>query len=278
MARTDAANRTRYWNDGRIAGLSLMRADFTTHEFAPHRHEALVIAVTEDGGAVYRSRGVADYARPASVLVFNPAEPHSGEMGWSRRWHYRAFYMTEQAIAAVTSGLGLARTPYFTANGLADRELARGFVGLHRLMEAANDPFATEEALHRCFAALFARHGGAPEAMPEGRGDRAIVAKAIAAMRGERGGELSLASLCRPHGITPFQLIRAFRRATGLTPHAYLVQLRLDAACRLLRKGSSLAEAAAEAGFYDQSAMTRHFRRCYGLTPLQFARAARPAA
>ena len=65
-----------------------------------------------------------------------------------------------------------------------------------------------------------------------------------------------------------------FKRTTGLTPHAYLTQIRLSMACRHLRHSRAIAEVATDVGFYDQSALTKHFKRCYGITPLQFARAA----
>ncbi len=87
------------------------------------------------------------------------------------------------------------------------------------------------------------------------------------------GEALSLADLSEPLGVTQYQLINLFKRTTGLTPHAYVIQLRLDAARRTLAKGMSIAEVAVACGFYDQSALTKHFKRSYGLTPLQFARA-----
>jgi AraC-like DNA-binding protein len=86
---------------------------------------------------------------------------------------------------------------------------------------------------------------------------------------------LGLDELARAAGLTKFQLIGLFKRAIGLTPHAYLVHVRLNAACRLLKRGLPLAESALAAGFCDQSALTKHFKRCYGITPLQFAAAAR---
>jgi len=48
-----------------------------------------------------------------------------------------------------------------------------------------------------------------------------------------------------------------------------------NAACRHIARGHSLAESALAAGFCDQSALTKHFKRCYGMTPLQFAKAVR---
>ena len=62
-----------------------------------------------------------------------------------------------------------------------------------------------------------------------------------------------------------------FARATGMTPHAYLVQRRIDLARRMIAGGSSLAEAAIASGFADQSHMTRTFIRKYGLSPGAYA-------
>ena len=64
----------------------------------------------------------------------------------------------------------------------------------------------------------------------------------------------------------------------GLTPHAYLTQIRLRAACGHLRRGLALAEAALASGFYDQSALNRHFKRAYAITPRQYLSAHAPAA
>jgi AraC-like DNA-binding protein len=75
-------------------------------------------------------------------------------------------------------------------------------------------------------------------------------------------------------GLTVFQLIGLFKRTIGATPHVFLTHVRLNAACRYLRLGYPLAEVAIAAGFCDQSALSRHFKCCYGITPLQFANAA----
>ncbi len=69
-------------------------------------------------------------------------------------------------------------------------------------------------------------------------------------------------------------MLRAFTRATGLTPHAYQMQRRLLLARRLIRQGMALADAAALGGFADQSHMTRLFVRAYGVSPRRYALAA----
>lgn len=274
MARTDQRNLSRYWWDRRTAGLSLLRADFTTHDYPPHSHDAFVVAVTEDGGSVVRSRGIEAEAHPATLFVFNPAEPHAGWMGRSRRWRYRSLYLTQQAVDAVAAGLGIDRAPYFTRNLFTDADLIGDFLALHRALEQDDDPLRGQELLVGGFGRLFTRHGsGGGRVAPSPR-DHALLTRAIAVMRARHGEALKLEDIAAAIDLTTFQLIGLFRRGTGLTPHSYLTQLRLAAACRLLRHGTALAESASEAGFYDQSALNKHFKRCYGITPLQFQKAA----
>jgi AraC-like DNA-binding protein len=67
--------------------------------------------------------------------------------------------------------------------------------------------------------------------------------------------------------------MRAFRAQYGIAPHAYLVQVRVNRAKRLLADGRSATEVALDAGFADQSALTRHFRRAFGVPPGAYARA-----
>jgi AraC-like DNA-binding protein len=274
LARVDRRNTARYWNASGVDGLSCLHADFTTHDYAPHQHDAFVVAVTENGGAEFKSRGRSDEARESVLLVFNPAEPHSGRMGWSKNWRYRSLYLTQPAIDAVTADLGIARPAYFVRNVLGDADLIAAFARLHRSLDDGHDPLEERELLVASFGQLFARHGDGARAIPTAPRDEAAVAavtRRMAIQHAQSG--LSLNEMGLWVDMTPFQLISLFKRTLGLTPHAYLTQLRLKAAIRQLKAGAPIADAALASGFYDQSALTRHFKRSFGITPLQYQRA-----
>jgi AraC-like DNA-binding protein len=68
-------------------------------------------------------------------------------------------------------------------------------------------------------------------------------------------------------GVSRFQLLRGFSRELGITPHAYLIQRRVLLAQRFLADGQTPVQAAIQAGFSDQSHMTRAFVRQVGVTP-----------
>lgn len=275
MARNDPHNRTRYWRDPALPGFSLLAADFTTHDYAPHSHDAFVVAVTEAGGAEFRSRGRTEEAQAQRLLVFNPAEPHSGRMGRSRRWRYRSVYAGTRAIAGLQAALGIEATPYFLSNVVEDQGLIGTFLDLHRALDGAADALRRHELAVAGFGALFRRHGTGGGRIAGAPRDRALLDRAVALLWERHAEGLTLDDLGQAVGLTAFQLIGLFKRSTGLTPHAYLTQVRLRAATELLRAGTALAEAAVAAGFYDQSALQNHFKRAYGITPLQYLRAYR---
>lgn len=274
MARSDPRNLTQYWWDRHLSGLSLMCADFTTHEYPQHTHDALVIAVTEQGGSVVRSRGELQDATPSTLFVFNPEEPHGGWMGRSERWQYRSLYLTQSALDRVSESLGIEAVPYFTRNTFADRDLIEAFHAMHVALQEKRDVFKERELLIGGFGRLFQRHGSGRDRIPPAPRDRLLFERVVERMRAEYAAELQLEELAAGVGLTTFQLIGLFKRIVGLTPHAYLTQVRLGMACRHLRRARAPADVAAAVGFYDQSALNRHFKRCYGITPLQFARAA----
>ena len=73
-------------------------------------------------------------------------------------------------------------------------------------------------------------------------------------------------------GLSQFALLRAFRAATGLPPHAYLNQVRVRRARLLLDDGVPAADVAGQVGFADQAHLTRHFKRVVGVPPAAYQR------
>ena len=84
---------------------------------------------------------------------------------------------------------------------------------------------------------------------------------------------VSLAELATHAGLSRFELVRRFREQSGVTPHAYQTNLRVDEARRRLAAGHPPAAVAADCGFADQPHLTRVFKRAVGVSPGRYARA-----
>jgi AraC-like DNA-binding protein len=197
-------------------------------------------------------------------------------MNGSHRWQYRSFYLEPSAIGDVQRGLGVGDLRGFSRNILKDSGLIRGFLTLHHALDDGHaDQLRRRELLVGAFGQLARRHGDGGARIPIAPRDRVLLDSVIEVMRDRHPGHVTLADLAAVAGLTQFQLIGLFRKGVGMTPHAYLTQIRLESARAALRRAMPIADAAIQTGFYDQAALTRIFKRCYGITPLQFAQAAR---
>lgn len=73
-------------------------------------------------------------------------------------------------------------------------------------------------------------------------------------------------------GLSVCRFVTVFRRQVGLTPHRFICHQRIRYAKSLLRDGVPMAQAASEAGFFDQSHLSRHFKNICGITPGRYLR------
>lgn len=115
--------------------------------------------------------------------------------------------------------------------------------------------------------------GGARQASPRLGGSR--LAAVLEYIHAHPGRNLSLQDLAQAAHLSPFHFSRLFKSSTGMTPHQYVLQWRVEEAKRLLRHSRvDLAEIAARLGFGDQSHFTARFRRLTGETPKRWRESA----
>jgi AraC-like DNA-binding protein len=103
----------------------------------------------------------------------------------------------------------------------------------------------------------------------------ALANRVEAFIRTNSSRQVKLSDLEMLTGCTAFQIIKAFRRAVGTTPHAFMIEIRIKRAIDLLKQGVTPAQAAQDVGFVDQSHLIRHFKRRCGTTPTRYLQAER---
>lgn len=251
-----------------MAGVEAVSAD-SAHAFGRHTHDQFGIGVILRGAQKSMSgRGMVE-ARAGDIITVNPGEVHDGSPLGEGGRAWRMLYFDPAALAGPVDALAGSRAE-LAHPALRDAASAARFLSLFRAM---TDPCggASEIEVQESLLLLLARlvdhrqrqRPGIPQAITQAR----------ARIDDDPAAPLSLDGLAAIGGVSRFQLVRGFARLTGLTPHAYLVQRRLQTARTLIARGMSLAEAAHAAGFADQSHMTRLFARTYGLSPGLYAAA-----
>lgn len=267
-----APERAVYRRDPALPGLDMLDATFVTHRFSPHVHDTYAIGVCLAGAEGFQHGRRSYVLRPGQVVTVNPDEVHTGEAATPEGWEYRMFYPHPDLVRRLL-GLKDGIVPRFPGPLAEDPEAADGLARLHF---ALCSPSALPLAMARsaifteAFAGLFRRHARIPP--PQGGACPQGLTKARARMLDDPAADLSLDELSATAGLSPWHFLRSFKSCFGLTPHALLVQMRCHRAAGLLRTGTPPAQAAAEAGFTDQSHLTRHFKRIYGVPPARYGR------
>ena len=266
-----------------VAGVQATTAD-TTQSFGRHSHDTFGIGLVWRGAQRSASgRGPVE-ARAGDIITANPGEVHDGSPFDERGRAWRMLYFEPELIYDVVNEFG-AHAPVaveFEQPVLHDQAFTAHFEHAFAAAVGASiapvEALATETSLFVLMAYVVRAHTTARLRVPAHElngGVGASIRRARARIDDDPCNPVTLAALAAEAGLSRFQFLRGFARDTGLPPHAYLIQRRLSLARHLIAQGTALADAAAGAGFADQSHMTRAFVRAFGVTPAQYAGAVR---
>lgn len=117
---------------------------------------------------------------------------------------------------------------------------------------------------------LLREYGGVrvPPKYPPGGLSRDRLGRALAYIKERLNTDLTVSEIAQVLGLSPYHFVRSFKASTGQSPHQYVIEARVRKAKDLLATGHfTVGEVANEVGFFDQSHLTRHFKRIFGLPP-----------
>jgi len=268
------AETTRCWRVPPLDNLYCLAARFETYEFSTHAHDSYGVAVILDGAQSFRWRGTTQLAPAGSLEVMNPGEPHDGRPAGTS-FAYRTLYPSVSLMRELAAELsdGRVSEPVFDRTVIHDPPLAKRIAAMHRTLEASSGRLAQESAFVGVMSALLWRHADLKPAARTAGGEGPLVRCLRDYLDAHVTQDVSLADLARIVQRSRYTALRLFRDGTGMTPHAYLLNRRVERARRALASGCSLADTALDFGFFDQSHFTRVFKRFTGLTPGQYRRA-----
>jgi len=249
-----------------IGSLDLFRFDSYMHAFPRHAHDRFTIGVFDgDNGTISLGRTSAR-AHGGEILAIAPEAIHSAEPSRERGWCYRSLYPSNSLMAVALESSSGEITARFDTPVFDDGFVAGELLAVHRELEGGVLNLGIEERLLVALRLLADRHAvngrlNAP------RGSTAAVSRARWYLESNFASAVKLDDLSNECGLSPFHLIRSFRDAVGMTPHAYLMQVRANRARAMLVEGDHISSVAYRCGFVDQSHLTRTFKRIFGVTP-----------
>jgi AraC-like DNA-binding protein len=265
--------------------LEAMHAHFERHVYHRHSHETYSLGVTDVGAQSFTCRGAAYTSAAGMVMAFNPDDPHDGQATDGSGFTYRMIHIGPELVSTVLADaagrpVGL---PLFADPVLSDPVLAARLRRLHAALLGEATALRRDELLAGVVLAAARRAGTSSRlaARPAGVGPahraaadaRRVAGRARDLIAGRYRDDLTADDLTTVTGRSRFAVHRAFTHVYGMPPSDYQRQLRLREARALIAAGTAISEAAALAGFADQSHLSRWFVRYYGVTPGRYQRA-----
>lgn len=249
-----------------IPGFSLARMTpvLPPEDVPMHTHEDATLVLLLSG-AYISSAARAGSECQAPLLIYNP--PHT-----THRDRFKTLSGRFLAISVSPESLRHA-SDYATlpdvATSFRSREiLAAGQVLAHELDQWEETSGLLAEGTCLELLARIARTDPAPGGKPP-----AWLTQAKEFLHDRSADPIRITDAARAIGVHPVYFARSFRKFLCCTPSEYLTRCRLDkAASLLLETGLSLAEAALQTGFSDQSHFSKKFKRNFGLPPGSYRR------
>ncbi len=274
MPHSNAKPGPRFWRDANLPHIEARAVgDGRKLGYARHSHETFSIGVIRDGHTNYLNQASRQRVGPGAVVLMNPGDVHACNPVGDETWSYRMLYVDRGWLAGLQREWGFSANadfrPYAATMSTAPA-LYAGFNHFYEVLTAAG----SDHLLRQCGAVSFFEQVQSsldPAALVEREANRKLE-RAADYINDNCAAALRLEDICGAAGLSPSYLIRAFRKRYGMTPHAYLLNRRIQLARGLLREGRAIAEVALETGFVDQAHFQRIFKQLLAATPGQYLR------
>jgi AraC-like DNA-binding protein len=257
-----------------LHGVQMLKGVYVDHAYPWHAHEEVTINLVIEGAIHLRHRSLEADAAAGFLCIANAEEMHSGHSATPSGWSCRTLHLQPEIFRGIAEEIAFLRSSSdiaFRGPILADPEMAQDFLHLHRVCEKHGSSLERQSVFLSFLAKLLARHAETRLEISQQPREPLAVRRAREFLDEHLSDKVTLEDLATAADITPFRLLRAFKHAFGITPHAYQLQSRIRAAhAMIVRHAASLVDIAITTGFADQAHLTRVFKSVMGATPGQF--------
>lgn len=238
----------------------------STNDFTKHYHDTYTIGLTYKGVLKSFNSFETYDSYEYSIRVNNPGEVHSGK---SKEWSHANFYPTVDLLSNLYEQIFYEKKIPFFQRHIVENKLL--FLKLHNFFTAyfaKEDEMFVESLLIEALSELILSNTIYTKEYNKIFEDRKLTKDTYELINDSLDTNFTLDTLASNVNLSKYHFLRLFKKEFGLTPHAFIINQRLNRANKLIQKGVSISQASVEVGFNDQSHYSRNFKKFFGYTPL----------
>lgn len=253
-------------------GLSFAECRYSTdseRHFKPHIHKTFTVGAIDQGEVIYLIAGKEVRLQPGSLALINPETLHSCNPVKFCKRSYCVLHLDVKWCLQLQQSLWQVKnfTPVTTIL-LEEASVYQKFISTMKALMEIGELLEKEEMLVELTEKIFIQ--ACNPLLPVKSEPSLKIEQLKLHLSTDLDADISMRELSSELQANPYTLLRQFKAATGVTPHAYRLNCRIELARKLLQQGSDLSQVALECGFFDQSHFHRHFKSITTVTPKEY--------
>lgn len=245
-----------------------LRYSNNTKHYKDHFHDTFSIGINLEGKTIYKNLDKKYDFDIGMLAIVNPNEIHSCNPINKTPNLYYMMYLDKKWCLGIQKSIrdDIDQFRAFPLDVLDEQELYKEFKNLCELLFENISFIEKEDELINFFTKLFGKYLEESSSKIENKNFENIVKY----LKENYKENISLEELSQKFELNPFYIIRLFKSKLKMTPHSYLLNIKINKAKNLLKNGLSIVDTALECGFTDQSHFHRNFLKIVATTPKEY--------
>jgi len=243
--------------------------------YSTHAHETFALAILEVGEieVQFHNHSKQDVL-PNQIVIFNPNQVHRTKKIADNSYGYYILHMNTPWCKNIQENLFGIQDTFIDCfpNVIGDKRISDELLKLYQDILEDKPSENYEECLANLLCDMFKDYCNANEFNKNKKDDNLLLQKIEQYILDNVDSQITIEDIAKEVNYSEAYITRVFKKKFGLSPHAFLVNQKINRAKNKLLNSPNedISQLAVEVGFYDQSHFTNTFKRYFSLTPKQY--------